>query len=216
MSLSLALRGFYSAAAAVDKTLKLTGNGDSLLTRKVISSSVFFSPIKGSDRWLYRALYGRWWMSSPTCGGDGSFVHQNLLNKGLGCSLFVHAFGFDTREEAIQADRIVAWDGMGTLKRIGALGGGLFGGGWEPSIQIFASQISARGQAPGIHHISAVGEDGGALALIPNLVLTAPSLSDGDDGGEKMKVARVSLETSLGVGILWTWAASARVHLIGL
>ncbi|KAL6129014.1 hypothetical protein ACLB2K_072367 [Fragaria x ananassa] len=83
MSLSLALLRFYSAAAVVDKILKLTGNSDSLLTRKEIFSLVSSSPIKSSDGWFYHAFYGRWWMSSPTCGGDGGFVHQNPLNKGF-------------------------------------------------------------------------------------------------------------------------------------
>ncbi|KAL6190163.1 hypothetical protein ACLB2K_036562 [Fragaria x ananassa] len=182
MSLSLALLGFYSAAVAVDKTLKLTGNGDSLLTRKEIFTPVSSSPIKGSDGWLYRAFYRRRWMSSPTCGGDDDFVHQNLLNKCLGCSRFVLAFGFDTREEAIQADRIVARVGM--------------------------FQISARGHAPGFH--SDLGEDGGVVALIPDLVPTAPLLYDGDDGMEEMKAARVSLKAFLGVGLVWVWDGSAR------
>ncbi|KAL6177690.1 hypothetical protein ACLB2K_049215 [Fragaria x ananassa] len=95
-------------------------------------------------------------MSSPTCGGDGGFVHQNLLNKCLGCSRFVLTLRFDTREEAIQADRIVAWDGM--------------------------FQISARGYASGFHHVSNLGD----LNLIPDLAPTAQLLSDDDDGGKKM------------------------------
>ncbi|KAL6211560.1 hypothetical protein ACLB2K_016784 [Fragaria x ananassa] len=133
-----------------------------------------------SDGWLYRAFYGWRWMSSPTCGGDGGFVHQNLLNKGLGCSLFVLALGFDTREEAIQANRIVARDGT--------------------------FQISARGHAPGFHHIS----DHGDLNLIQDLAPTAPLLSDVDDGGVELKAARVSVKASLGVGLVWIWAGSTR------
>ncbi|KAL6186366.1 hypothetical protein ACLB2K_042486 [Fragaria x ananassa] len=119
-------------------------------------------------------------MSISTCGGDGGFVHQNLPNKGLGCSLFVLALRFDTREEAIQADRIVAQDGM--------------------------FQVSASGHAPGFQHIFDLGD----LNLIPDLALTAPLLSDGDDGGEEMKAARVSLKASLEVGLVWVWARSTR------
>ncbi|KAL6213836.1 hypothetical protein ACLB2K_013275 [Fragaria x ananassa] len=88
------------------------------------------------------------------------------------------------REEAIQADRIVARDGLGMLKRIGRLGG--------------------------FHHLFVVGEDDGVVVLIPELHLTESLLSDGDDGGEEMKAGRVSLKAYLGVGLEWAWAGSAR------
>ena len=67
-------------------------------------------------------------------------------------------------------------------------------------------QISARGHALGFHHISDLGD----LNMISNLALTAPLLSDGDNGEEEMKATRVSLKASLGVGLVWVWAGSTR------